>query len=231
MTRIFYILFIALLLSGCVDQNRYFEPEGIIDKTQEYVKENKGWTILEDKIRVDGYTRIGDSIFGGEIACNVDPLENIDIDTFEVLPGTKYARDKNHVYYPLVIPCIDYTDCGVCFYEQVIVKDADPKTFRYLKKEYAVDRQNVYFRGEKIEKADPMTFRVIDGPEYFYFAADSNHVYRHNQIFKEADPATFHYDKEDERNTTGLLPDIIIRDKEHEWQYTPPSTIKEIEKK
>lgn len=231
MRRQVYIFILSIGLLGCSGQSGYFEPEGIVDKTEEYVKANKMWTKLEDRVTVDGYTRIGDSIFGGEIACNIEPLENIDIQTFEVLPGTKYARDKNHIYYPLVIPCIDYTDCGVCFYGEVIIKDANPKTFKYLGNEYAVDRRKAYFRGEQIPNADGLTFKVIKGPEFFYFAVDSNNVYRHNQVFIEADPLTFYYDSTDERNTPELGQRIIVGDKDHEWQYCPPTTIEEIEKK
>ena len=79
MRRQIYIFILFIGLFGCIGKNRYFEPEGIVDKTEEYVKDNKSWTKLEDKVSVDGYTRIGDSIFGGEIACNVEPLENIDV--------------------------------------------------------------------------------------------------------------------------------------------------------
>jgi hypothetical protein len=231
MKTIVYIFIIALSILGCSSQNRYFTPEGIIDKTEEYVEDNKGWILLEDKVSVDGYTRIGDSIFGGEIACNIRPLKKIDIKTFEVLPGTKYARDINHVYYPLAIPCIDYSDCGVCFYGKIIINEANPETFKYLGKEYAVDGHNAYFRGEKIQDADGQTFRIVNGPEFFYFAVDSNKVYIHNKVFKEADPKTFYFDSTDKRNIPGMAQKIIIADKAHEWQYSPPTTIEEIEKR
>ena len=233
MKETFYILAILVVnITWCTGQNRYFTPEGITEKTEEYVKLNKSWTPLGDKESVDGYTRTGDSIFGGDIACNIEPLQNIDVETFEVLPGTKYARDKNHVFYPIVILCIDYTDCGVCYYDEIVIKNAKPKTFEYLGKDYAVDKQNAYFRGEKIPNANGLTFRVIEGPEYFYFAVDSNYVFRHMTIFKEADPATFYYDEKDERNLVQEFGyKIIIGDKDHEWQYSPPSSIEEIEKK
>jgi hypothetical protein len=226
MKRQIFILLLLIAFIGC----RYYEPEGIVDKTEDYIKAKKSWTKLEDKVSVDGYTRIGDSIFGGEIACNIKPLENIDVETFEVLPGTKYARDKNHIYYPWGVPCICYFNCGVCFYSGIIIKDANPKTFKYLGNGYASDRQKAFFRGELIENADGLSFKVIKGPEFFYFAVDSNNVYRHNQIFKEADPLTFYYDSINERNNP-KLGRIIISDKEHEWQYTPPTTIEEIKRK
>ena len=224
-----YVLFLTLL--GCIG-NSYFEPKGIVDKTEEYIKTNKGWIILKENERIDGYTRVGNSIFGGEIDCNIEPLMGVDAQSFKVLPGTSYAKDRNHVYYPLVVPCIDYSDCGVCFYGEIIIKSANPETFEYLDKEYAVSGRNTYFRGELIPQADGKTFRVVDGPEQFYFAVDTNYVYIYDRIFKEADPSTFYYDKNDKRNTTDLLMEkYIIGDKNHKWQYSPLYTLKELGKR
>ena len=204
----------------------------IIDKTEEYKLNGESWISIHDKERVDGYTRIGDSIFGGEIACNVKPLSGIDIKSFKVLPGTQYAKDTNHVYYPLEILCIDYSDCGVCYYGKVIVEKANPSKFRYLGKDYATDGYNVFFRGELIPNADGQTFKLIEGPEFFYFAIDKNKVYRHNVTFQDADPQTFYYDKLDKRNiNTEIEHKYIIGDKDNEWEFVPPNTIKKIIKK
>jgi hypothetical protein len=186
---------------------------------------------LNNKERIDGYTRIGDSIFGGEIACNVKPLKHIDVKTFKVLTGTKFAKDTNHVYYPIEEHCIDYTDCGVCYYTKIVVENANPSTFRYLGKEYATDNVNVYFRGKLLKGADGASFKVIDGPEFFFFATDKQYVYRHDQIFTEADPATFHLAKDDPRNDFSQYSSkYIIADKNKAWEYTPPTQIKEIPK-
>lgn len=45
------------------------------------------WISLQEKESIGGYTKINGHIFGGEIACNVKPLENIDVETFKVLAG------------------------------------------------------------------------------------------------------------------------------------------------
>jgi hypothetical protein len=232
MKQLIGIFILSILLAGCCGQSKYFEPNGIIDKTEEYKLNNKGWTSLKDKECVDGYTRIGDSIFGGEIACNVEPLKNIDIKTFKVLAGTLYAKDTNHVYYPLEIPCIDYDDCGVCYYGKVIIETANPETFSYLGKEYATDCKRVYFRGELMPNADGQTFKVVEGPEYFYFATDTNNVYMHNSVLENVDPSTFYFDKDDSRNIDREFEHrFIIGDKNMAWEYIPPDSIKEIEKK
>lgn len=226
---LFYISFLVILLVNGCSRKKYFQPEGIIDRTEELT--GQGWTILNEKESIDGYTRIGDSIFGGEINCNVEAMKGVDIETFTVLAGTKYAKDKCFVYYPISIFCIDYIDCGVCYYVRYIVEDANPETFKYLGKGYAVDGKNVYFRGELIMNADGQTFKVLEGPEYFYFATDKNSVYKHNTVFNDADPETFYYDKHDSRN---ILSEpnkkCIIADKHHKWEFISPATINKIDK-
>jgi hypothetical protein len=108
------LFFLLAVLTDCNGQTKYFQPTGIKDRTQESSGKDE-WLALNNKERIEGYTRIGDSIFGGEIGCNVKPLKDIDVKTFKVLAGTNFAKDKNHVYYPLEEHCVDYTDCGVCY--------------------------------------------------------------------------------------------------------------------
>ena len=227
MKRLTYIFSLSLLtLTSCSGQTKYFQVTGIIDKTKELSGKNI-WTPLKDKERIDGYTKVGDSIFGGEIDCNIKPLKNIDIKTFKVLAGTKYAKDTNHIYYPIETNCIDYTDCGVCYYSKVILENANPATFQYLGKDYATDGKLVFFRGQLLQGADGATFKVIEGPEYFYFATDKNSVYKHDKIFAGADPATFNYLKNDPRNKV-LENRYIIGDKNSKWEYIPPDQIVKI---
>ena len=131
-----------------------------------------------------------------------------------------------------MILCIDYSDCGVCYFGKVIVEKANPSKFRYLGKDYATDGYNVFFRGELIPNADGQTFKLIEGPDFFYFAIDKNKVYRHNVTFQDADPQTFYYDKLDKRNiNTEIEHKYIIGDKDNEWEFVPPNTIKKIIKK
>lgn len=221
------IISISFILNSCKSRTEYFIPKGIIDRTEE-LKSKLEWTALNDKESVDKYTRIGDSIFGGEIACNIKPLNGIEVKSFKVLAGTKYAKDDNYVYYPKEINCIDYSDCGVCYYGKIIVENANPKTFKYLGKDYATDGVNAFFRGNLIKNADGKSFRVINGPDYFYFAVDQNNVYKHYEIFKSADAKTFYYSKDDKRNIGDIF---IIGDKNKEWEFIPPGSIKEIAKK
>ncbi len=230
--QIIFIITLSAFCVNCSGQNKYFEPLDIVDRTEYYKSDSSTWITLNDKEIVDGYTRIGDSIFGGEIACNIEPLKGLDLESFKVLPSTKYGKDKNRVYYPLQISCVDYDDCGVCYYAKIIVENANPETFRYLGNEYATDGKNVYFRGKLIKDADGATFKVINGPEYFYFAIDKNHVYKHDKVFEKADSSTFYYDKGDKKTVDKEFEHkYIIGDKNNEWMYVPPNSIKKIRKK
>lgn len=109
---------------------------------------------------------------------------------------------------------------------------ANPASFRYLGKDYATDGRLVFFRGQLLQGADGVTFKVIEGPEYFYFAIDRFHVYKHDKVFSDADAATFYYDKTDPRNKVSEFDNrFIIGDKNNEWEYIPPHQINKIEKK
>lgn len=231
MKQLIFILTLSIYtLTNTLAQSKYFHPRGIIDKTNELSRKNI-WTSLNDKESVDGFTRIGDSIYGGEIDCNISPIKYIDIKSFKVLAGTKYAKDKNHVYYPLGVPCVDFTDCGVCYYDKIIIEKANPTTFKYLSKDYATDGKYIFFRGQLLQGADALTFKVIDGPQFFYFATDKNNVYIHDDIFKEAEQSTFYYAKDDPRNKVSDFENVyIIADKNNKWKYIPPNQIIRIDK-
>jgi hypothetical protein len=84
----------------------------------------------------------------------------------------------------------------------------------------------VFFRGHLLGGADGVTFRVINGPEYFYFGADRSNVYKHDQPIADIDPASFYYDSTDSRNKESVYTNkYIIDDKRSEWEYTPPNQI------
>ncbi|MFZ4455668.1 MAG: DKNYY domain-containing protein [Bacteroidales bacterium] len=214
-TRIF-ILFI-MTYSWCYGQTKYFQPTGIVDKTEEYIKNHVGWILLNNNESVDGYTRIGNSIYGGKIGCNVKPLKGIDVKTFKVLAGTNYAKDKNHLFYPQVIDIIEDIDCNASFYSELIVYKANPKYFQYLGNNYGTDDKNVFLKGYIIEKADSKTFKIIKGGNNIYFGVDKQHVYVDGEKVKDADPFTFHYDDKDSRNNEDIS---IFRDKNKVWEYS-----------
>jgi len=189
----------------------------------------RGWVSLKEGERADSYVLQDGKIYCGEVACGADPMEDVDVNTFQVNPGSKYARDKSNVYYPLQVTCVDGRDCGVCYCVKSVVKGADPENFVYLGKDYARDDKSVYFRGKLLDYADSETFKVLKGAGPFLFAMDRHHVFLRETLFKEADAATFYYDSLHPANIQGeWVHAYVVRDKDHTWKYTPPNTFEEL---
>ncbi|MDY0088894.1 MAG: DKNYY domain-containing protein [Flavobacteriaceae bacterium] len=98
-------------------------------------------------------------------------------------------------------------------YEEAVGKrinylDADNETFTILKnKEFATDKNNVYFVGGKIENAEPSSFVVLENG----YSADKNNVFLDYETVIEADPKTFKlldfpYAKDNKKIYCGTLP-------------------------
>ncbi len=117
------------------------------------VENNGTWVILKDGESIDGYTRSGNLIYGGYLDSLIyyPSMSKVDIQTFEVCVGSGYARDKKRVYYPIKEICIDATTYGDCYFEDYIVKNADPKSFKYLHDGYAIDGKRMYLDGKNIK--------------------------------------------------------------------------------
>lgn len=128
----------------------------------EDVIDNGKWRLLDDEEREGWYLRVNNKIYGCDeidIKCCIkyySPLKGIHINTFKVAKDCDYAKDKNHVYYPLHVRCEDSIEesedgCGdACYFIEYVIKDADPKTFKYLGDEYAVDKRHMYYQGIQI---------------------------------------------------------------------------------
>lgn len=230
MTQSLLIFTLSLLLfDSC--RTIHSSPEKEVPPPKEILTAQAGheyWTQLKEGQRADDYYRINNEIFCGETGCGAKPMSNIDINTFEVCVGSKYAKDNNHVYYPLEIICVDRKDSGVCSCTKYIIEAANSKTFRYLNKDYATDGTKAYFRGQVLDQADGNSFKVIYGPEFFYFAVDKDRVFKHGALFPNADPTTFRYDSTDKRNIP-IAHVYIIADKTKKWKFTPPDGIELIE--
>ncbi len=152
-------------------------------------------------------------------------MEGVDTSTFQVFPGSNYAKDKNGVYYPLERVCVDGANWGVCYCTKYVVPGADPASFTYLGNSYASDKKNVYFGGHVIPGADSKTFIVIPGPQYCYFAKDDRHVFMHGKIFEEADPVTFRFDENNPR-TDSIINRYFFKDTLSTWEYILPFQVK-----
>ena len=132
---------------------------------QDYEDRGK-WVKLKEDVPLDGYILHNNAVYG----CNIDkledlskisPLKGIDIPTFEVCKGTNYARDKFHVYYPILSIAVDGEDFGYTYFEDYIVKveylwglftfNASPQSFKYIKSGYAIDGHIMFKHGRQIK--------------------------------------------------------------------------------
>ncbi len=86
--------------------------------------------------------------------------------------------------------------------------DVDNETFKVLKKEeFAIDKNNVYFIGKKIENAEPSSFVVLENG----YSADKSNVFLDYETVIGADPKTFKlldfpYAKDNKTIYCGTLP-------------------------
>jgi hypothetical protein len=221
-----YLILLVMLL-GCSVADRRGQA-GDVSFGADVVGE---WVKLREGERLDHYTLKDQKIYCGEIACDVSPMEGVDIGTFEVNLGSQFARDKSHVYYPGQVTCVDGKDCGVCYCVKYILEGADPEDFVYLGKEYARDKESVFFRGQVLAAADAESFKVLKGPESFFFAVDQNRVFMYETIFEKADAATFYYDSLHPLTVkAGYNQVYVLRDKDHIWKFDPPNTLEELSK-
>ena len=117
------------------------------------------WRHLELNEYASPYLRIGDSIYGGylseiELYKHLTPLKGVDANSFEICEESEYARDNKHIYYPLLVTCVDAETWGACYMVEYIVPNASPRTFKYIKDDYGVDSGNMYAEGHEIEWDD-----------------------------------------------------------------------------
>jgi len=98
-------------------------------------------------------------------------IQGADPETFEELEHSKYAIDKNSVYY-----------------EAGRLKDANPKTFTSILDYYGKDNRFAYKGGDKIDGADGQTFEVIEGGPY---SKDNKDYYFDTLSMKVSDLKTF----------------------------------------
>ena len=94
---------------------------------------------------------------------NWEKMNNVDVNSFEVLKFW-YAKDKNNVYV------------GKDTWNDLFWINIDVETFEPLSWSYVKDKNGVYYDFDKIEWADPGTFRIIKS-SYDYDAKDKNYYY------------------------------------------------------
>lgn len=152
------------------------------------IEDNGQWVSIYNAPLTCGYILHDDKIFGILIDMaeaydektfwvdNIDEamlIPNADISTFEVNLADNcaqpYAKDKNNVYCPIDVTYYEWADeayeaYSMVFCGRIIVDGADPKTFKYLGNEYAVDKNHMYLRGERIKWDDGIieTYKSVE---------------------------------------------------------------------
>ncbi|WP_297063766.1 DKNYY domain-containing protein [uncultured Duncaniella sp.] len=141
-------------------------------KGYDEVNDTAQWRPLNDMDREGWFLRVGDSIYGTtveDINCCIKytkPLKKIDARSFVVSKDCEYAKDKNHVYYPISAICEDWWEADsegcadIDYIKMYLVVGADPKTFKYLYKTYGIDKHYMYFLGERIPWDDKIILRA-----------------------------------------------------------------------
>lgn len=107
---------------------------------------------------------------GGFGEAMVFPIGGSDARTLKNFPKTRYALDKNHVYY-----------------EGNVVPGASPRSFKALSEHHGADDSSVFHRGEQIVGADPATFKVLD----HWFGKDDRSVFGSSKVYPACDTASF----------------------------------------
>lgn len=121
--------------------------------------EDKGnWVKLQESQKINGYLKIGKNIYGGDFdSCSlkyIDPLYGVDAGSFEVCINSGYARDKNHVYYPILETYREAETWGASRYDEYVVQGASPKSFKFIGDCYGIDGYTMYRMGEKVKWDD-----------------------------------------------------------------------------
>ncbi len=160
------------------------------------------------------------------VGCGQDLLDIADKETLKIL-NEKYAKDKDNVYFT------EYRDF---YYDTAIIKDANANSFElfqdkkdfaitsekrlsnetyyeneiyYAKKDYARDKNNVYYFDKKIEESDPVTFELLS----MIYAKDKNNVYLNGKIIESLDSNTFEPIQKDSYQST------YFKDKNSVFRY------------
>jgi hypothetical protein len=108
-------------------------------------------------------------------------IDGVDMQTFQIINNSVFAKDKNNVYFP------NYIDKGEVKF--------DAQTFEILSGTYLRDKNQIVslFKAGgaseliQITQVDIDTFQAVGGA----FGKDKNHVYYDNKIINGADLETF----------------------------------------
>jgi len=111
-------------------------------------------------------------------------LDNADSKSFESLGG--YQKDNGHVWFNGKL--LD----GVNAKTLKVFTITIPARNSYEKyTDYAIDKDFVYYQGNRVLKADPKSFKVILSKSMATYGINNTHIYSDGKIIKDADPKSF----------------------------------------
>jgi len=156
------------------------------DKNRAYYYDSRELKVIENadiatfKVLKDGYAIDKNELFY-ENGRELEKMGGLDLDTIEFVTEN-IIKDKNAVY--------------ILEEEPQLIKEADVSTFKILEGEYTKDKNFVYFYGERIQFADPASFKIISTKDYenFYglkYSKDKNYIYQGNYILEGENPDNF----------------------------------------
>lgn len=118
-----------------------------------------------------------------------------DIETFKIIDW-HYSQDKNNSYFQekkignnfFVKLNENYTkDDSYVYYRDEKIEWADAITFKVIAKEYWQDKNRIYSFEKKLEIADKDSFEILD----YGYAKDKNYIYNYGDIIYWAERETF----------------------------------------
>jgi len=116
------------------------------------------------------------------ISAEAIKIEKSDSDSFEILWGSDYLKDKNRVYY------YQKRESGKLTIK--VLEDVDPDTFvvEIPSSPYSRDAKNVYWNGERLIDADANTFKLMMRTLY---GTDGKNVYYQSTKLLDVDAGKF----------------------------------------
>lgn len=197
-----YILlfFIIILLSACNNNYEYctenwFKTEGnyLIQ-----VSSNSCKTKESSDVRLGKYAKVKDKWYLVEYSHGKGDCHFMKMCTYNTNNYYLISDDKDH-FTPLEY---GYSkDRKNVYYQQYLIENADPDTFKILdKEEYSVDHHSVYYRGKVILSADPKSFKILND----YYSIDSQFAFVKDKKIVGANSKNFIIFEQKPENLQGL---------------------------
>lgn len=109
------------------------------------------YALIDGKIYYGGFDRrFYDSVLCSEPASDRPYLKQVDLKSFEICENSCYARDAHHVYAPLQIEFVDGEEYGGYYAVEYIIENANPRKFKYIRNDYAISGNHMYYEGKEI---------------------------------------------------------------------------------